>query len=78
MFQKIIEFSIQNRLIVILSIVILIAIGVNTLQNLTTEFLPDLSSPIVSVITEKPWAPRRDHDYQRRPSGTQSGPEKCL
>jgi len=54
MFQKLVEFSIKNRLVVFLSVIILIALGVNALQNLPTEFLPDLSSPIVSVITEKP------------------------
>ncbi len=54
MFQKFVEFSIRNRLVVFLSVAILIALGVNALNHLPTEFLPDLSSPIVSVITEKP------------------------
>ena len=54
MFQKFVEFSIKNRLVVFLSVIILIALSVNALKNLPTEFLPDLSSPIVSVITEKP------------------------
>ena len=54
MFKKIIEFSIKNRLIVLLSAVILIVVGVISLRDLSMDFLPDLSSPIVAVITEKP------------------------
>ncbi|NOZ62228.1 MAG: efflux RND transporter permease subunit [Calditrichaeota bacterium] len=54
MFQKLVEFSIKNRVIVFLAVSILVVLGVNALHNLPTEFLPDLSSPIVSVITERP------------------------
>ena len=54
MLQKIIEFSLKNRLIVILLVFILVFLGVVSVINSSTEFLPDLSSPIISVITERP------------------------
>ncbi|MFQ5709540.1 MAG: efflux RND transporter permease subunit [bacterium] len=54
MFEKMIAKSIRNRLITFLAVIILVTLGLHALQNLPTEFLPDLSSPIVSVITENP------------------------
>ena len=68
MLQTVIAFSIKNRLIILLAIVILTAVGMNALRDLPTEFLPDLSSPIVSVITEKPgMAPAEVENLVTRP-----------
>ncbi|RMD62329.1 efflux RND transporter permease subunit, partial [Candidatus Parcubacteria bacterium] len=53
MLQRIIEFSLKHRLIILLSVFTAVFIGVSALFNSPTEFLPDLSSPIVSVITER-------------------------
>ncbi|MFQ5676425.1 MAG: efflux RND transporter permease subunit, partial [bacterium] len=53
MLQRIIEFSLQHRLIILLSVLIAVFLGLSALSHSPTEFLPDLSSPIVSVITER-------------------------
>lgn len=68
MLQRIIEFSLQHRLIVFLSVLIVVFLGLSALSNSPTEFLPDLSSPIVSVITEKPGlAPQEVENLITRP-----------
>jgi len=68
MFKKIIGISIQNRLIVLLTVAILITAGILSLRALSMEFLPDLSSPIVSVITDKPgMAPAEVENLITRP-----------
>jgi cobalt-zinc-cadmium resistance protein CzcA len=53
MLQGIIEFSLKHRLIVVLSVLVLVLLGIAALGTSPKEFLPDLSSPIVSVMTEK-------------------------
>jgi CzcA family heavy metal efflux pump len=68
MLQRIIEFSLQHRLIVFLSVLIAVFLGLSALSNSPIEFLPDLSSPIVSVITEKPGlAPQEVENLITRP-----------
>ncbi|MGH7454621.1 MAG: efflux RND transporter permease subunit, partial [bacterium] len=68
MLQRLIEFSLQHRLIVFLSVLIAVFFGLSALSNSPTEFLPDLSSPIVSVITEKPGlAPQEVENLITRP-----------
>lgn len=53
MLQRIIEFSLKHRLIVLLSVGVSVLLGISALATSPTEFLPDLSSPIVSVMTER-------------------------
>lgn len=68
MLQRIIEFSLKHRLIVILSILVLVMLGITALTTSPKEFLPDLSSPIVSVMTEKPGlAPQEVENLVTRP-----------
>jgi cobalt-zinc-cadmium resistance protein CzcA len=54
MLKAIIEFSLKRRPVVLLAVALFIFLGIDALNNLPSEFLPDLSSPIVSVLTEKP------------------------
>lgn len=68
MLQKLIEFSLKNKLIVILLVLIFSFLGISSLYNSPAEFLPDLSSPIVSIITEKPGlAPQEVENLISRP-----------
>ncbi len=68
MLQRLIKFSLQHRLIVFLSVLIAVFFGLSALSNSPSEFLPDLSSPIVSVITEKPGlAPQEVENLITRP-----------
>ncbi len=54
MLSRIIKYCLEHRLLVILVICLAIFFGVTAIFNASTEFLPDLSSPIISVITENP------------------------
>lgn len=68
MLSGIIEFSLKHRLIVLLVILSLVFLGISTLTTLPKEFLPDLSSPIISVLTEKPGlAPQEVENLITRP-----------
>src|SRR6266853_583928 len=53
MLKGIIEFSLKHRLIVLLSAGVMVLLGIWAAGTSTTEFLPDLSSPIVSIVTER-------------------------
>ena len=52
MFAKIIEWSIANKLLVLLSTVFLIAAGIYSLQQTPLDAIPDLSDVQVIVYTE--------------------------
>jgi len=68
MLQKLIEYSLNNKLIVVILVLILSFLGISSLYNSSAEFLPDLSSPIVSIITEKPGlAPQEVENLISRP-----------
>lgn len=68
MLQKIIEFSLRQKFLVLLIIVILSVFGIKSLITSPKEFLPDLSSPIVSAVTEKPGlAPQEVENLISRP-----------
>lgn len=54
MLSRIIKYCLEHRLLVILVICLAIFFGVTAIFKASTEFLPDLSSPIISVITENP------------------------
>jgi len=68
MLQRIIEFSLRHRIIVVLSITVLVFLGVSAITTSPKEFLPDLSSPIVSVLTDRPGlAPQEVENLITRP-----------
>ncbi len=56
MVRAIITWSLHNRLIVLLGVAALIAVGVHSALNLNVEAYPDPTPPLVEVITQNPGA----------------------
>jgi cobalt-zinc-cadmium resistance protein CzcA len=56
MVRAIITWSLHNRLIVLLGVVGLIALGIYSAKNLNVEAYPDPTPPLVEVITQNPGA----------------------
>ncbi len=54
MLEKIIEYSIKNRFMVILLTGVAIVAGVYCLQNIKLDAIPDLSDVQVIILTEYP------------------------
>lgn len=54
MIQKIISFSVQNKFIVGLFIVLLIAAGLYSMQKLAVDAVPDITNNQVQVVTNSP------------------------
>jgi len=52
MLNKIISFSLKNRLLVVATAAFLMIYGVRTILNLPIDVLPDLNRPTVTVMTE--------------------------
>jgi cobalt-zinc-cadmium resistance protein CzcA len=56
MVRAIISWSLHNRLIVILGVLVLIGFGTHAAYNLNVEAYPDPTPPLVEVITQNPGA----------------------
>ena len=54
MLDKIISFSLRNRLMILVAAVILVIAGVYTARNSEIDVFPDLNAPTVVVMTEAP------------------------
>ncbi|MBR3859692.1 MAG: efflux RND transporter permease subunit [Bacteroidaceae bacterium] len=52
MFNKIIRFSLNNRLLVLVASVLLLAAGTYTATTMDVDVFPDLNAPTVTVMTE--------------------------
>lgn len=52
MLNKIIKYSLDNRMVVLLAAVLLIIAGVYTTKNMEVDVFPDLNAPTVVVMTE--------------------------
>lgn len=52
MFEKLIQFSLQNRLIVLLSTILLLLAGTYITIDLPVDVFPDLTAPTVTILTE--------------------------
>jgi Cu/Ag efflux pump CusA len=52
MLNKIIKFSLANRLMVIAASALLIVMGTYTSSNMEVDVFPDLTAPTVVVLTE--------------------------
>ena len=54
MLNRIIEFSLRNRLLVGFAIVFASFLGLIAFRSMSTDLFPDLSSPVITVIVENP------------------------
>lgn len=54
MFDRIVHFSLTNRLLVIFAALVLIALGINSATRLPVDVLPDLNRPVVTILAEAP------------------------
>jgi cobalt-zinc-cadmium resistance protein CzcA len=52
--NRVIEFSLRNRLLVAFAIVLASILGVMAYRAMETDLFPDLSSPVITVIVENP------------------------
>ena len=52
MLNKIIKFSLNNRMVVLVSAVLLLLAGLYTAKNMEVDVFPDLNAPTVVVMTE--------------------------
>ncbi len=54
MLNKIIKFSLDNRLVVIMAAALLLMCGIYTAKNMEVDVFPDLNAPTVTIMTEAP------------------------
>ncbi|MGL4332606.1 MAG: efflux RND transporter permease subunit, partial [Bacteroidales bacterium] len=52
MLNKIIQFALNNRLVVLIGSVLLLIGGTYTAENMEVDVFPDLNAPTVVVMTE--------------------------
>ncbi len=54
MFEKIIAYSLKNKVMVLLMIVVLIFAGVVSLRNIAIDAVPDITNNQVQIVTSSP------------------------
>jgi len=54
MINKLIEYSVKNRIVIIVAALILIGVGLKFFTELPVDVYPDLNAPMVNVMTESP------------------------
>ena len=54
MFDRVIAFSLHNRLFVVAAALLLLAYGVRVITKLPVDVFPDLNRPTVTILTEAP------------------------
>src|SRR5688572_26255250 len=54
MLNRLIQFSLANRVIILAAALLLMALGLYTGSHLPVEVLPDLTKPTVIILTEAP------------------------
>lgn len=59
MLNKIIRYSLNNRLLILIASIILLFAGTFTAINMDVDVFPDLNAPTVVVMTEAPGRPQR-------------------
>ena len=56
MLNRIIEFSLRNRMLVMIAGVVLLVAGTYTARKMEVDVFPDLNAPTVVVMT---WRPKK-------------------
>lgn len=54
MFDRIVAFSLANRVLVLLAALALVALGAGAASRLPVDVLPNLNRPVVTILTESP------------------------
>ena len=54
MFDRVVAFSLANRLLVLLAALTLVALGLAAASRLPVDVLPNLNRPVVTIMTESP------------------------
>lgn len=69
MLNKIIQFSLQNRLFILIASVLLMIGGLYQAYHTEVDVFPDLNAPTVVVMTEAggPWQPKRWNSWSLSP-----------
>ena len=70
MIRKVIEWALNNPLIVLLCSAALVGVGLYSFLNVNVEAYPDPAPPIVEIVAQFPGAPRR------RSNGRSPSPSK--
>lgn len=52
MLNKIIKFSLNNRMVVLVTSLLLMMAGIYTASNMEVDVFPDLNAPTVVIMTE--------------------------
>lgn len=66
MLNKIIHFSLQNRLLVLVASILLLIGGTYTAFHTEVDVFPDLNAPTVVVMTEaEAWLPKKWNSWLR-------------
>jgi HME family heavy-metal exporter len=53
-FDRIVAFSLRNRVLVLCAALVLIALGLNSAVRLPVDVLPNLNRPVVTILAESP------------------------
>jgi len=60
MINRLIEYALKNRMIVVIGALLLIGLGVRAVMDLPVDVYPDLNAPVVNVMTENHGMPPED------------------